>query len=280
MKSSPQRLGLVVLAVLLLSSVSFAVDIPLSNWTVPEYRGSSTGGGITTMGDVTPAVSFVAVTPCRLVDTRVAAGFPAPYGPPSLAQGVSRDFDLNSDPQCTGIPAAVEAYSLNVTVTNTQGAGFIKIWPQGGTQPNVSTQNYLAGQTLANAAIVPAGTGGGVSVIAGVSGTDVIIDINGYFTGEYNPGVRLFAQISGVGGAVQGRNIATVSGAFGVEEAFQRRVRHPAPPGFAASTTERDRGVSASGDPMPVAAGASSAKRRRASASSGKSQRTSSTRQE
>ena len=88
----------------------------------------------------------------------MAAAFPAPYGPPSLAQGVARDFDLNSDPQCTGIPAAVDAYSLNITVTNTQGAGFIKIWPQGGTQPNVSTLNYLGAQTLANAAIVPAGT--------------------------------------------------------------------------------------------------------------------------
>ena len=45
----------------------------------------------------------------------------------------------------------------------------------------VSTVNYVAGQTIANAAIVPAGTGGGVTVIAGVSGTDLIIDINGYF---------------------------------------------------------------------------------------------------
>jgi hypothetical protein len=71
---------------------------------------------------------------------------------------------------------------LNITVTNTKGPGFITVWPQGGTFPTVSTLNYVAGQTIANAAIVPSGTGGGISVVAGVHGTDLIIDINGYFS--------------------------------------------------------------------------------------------------
>lgn len=100
-----------------------------------------------------------------------------------------RNFDLNSDPQCPGIPAGpgVDVYSLNITVTNTLGPGFILIYPQGASQPTVSTVNYVAGQTIANAAIVPGGNGGGVTVIAGVSGADLIIDINGDFTDQYNP---------------------------------------------------------------------------------------------
>ena len=89
-----------------------------------------------------------------------------------------RNFTLTG--QC-GIPASAAAISLNVTVTNTQGPGFILIYPQGGAQPNVSTLNYVAGQTIANAAVVPLGTGGGVTVIAGVSGTDLILDTNGYY---------------------------------------------------------------------------------------------------
>jgi hypothetical protein len=71
---------------------------------------------------------------------------------------------------------------LNITVTNTTGSGFITVWPEGGTFPTVSTLNFVAGQTIANAAIVPSGTGGGISVVAGVHGTDLIIDINGYFS--------------------------------------------------------------------------------------------------
>jgi hypothetical protein len=122
---------------------------------------------------------FVAITPCRIVDTRGPAGT---FGGPSLPASTPRDFPLPSGP-CAGIPVSASAYSLNITVTNTQGPGFISIYPQGGAAPLVSTLNYLAGQTLANAAIVPAGTSGGVTVIAGISGTDLIIDINGYYSG-------------------------------------------------------------------------------------------------
>ena len=178
---------------LLTSPFLLATDIPLTNWTTPPYRSSAARGGISTLADVTPGIGFVGVTPCRIVDTRAVAGFPAGYGPPSMSAGAPRNFDLNSSGLCTGIPAGVEAYSLNITVTSTLGAGFILIYPQGGAQPPVSTLNYLAGQTVANAAIVPAGTNGGVTVIAGVSGTDLIIDINGYFTDDYNVGNRFAA---------------------------------------------------------------------------------------
>jgi hypothetical protein len=192
MKSSTAKsLALVLLAGFIASAAALAEDIPLQNWTVPPYHRMGASGGLTTMGgggDVTPAVPFVGYAPCRLVDTRTTTipNFPAGYGPPALAAGSPRNFDLNNQPNCVGIPAGVEAYSLNITVTNTLGPGFILIYPQGGAQPPVSTLNYLAGQTVANAAIVPAGTGGGVTVIAGVSGTDLIIDINGYFSDSGN----------------------------------------------------------------------------------------------
>ena len=182
-------------------------DIPLTNWTVPPYRGTTpAGGGLSTMTDVTPGIGFVGVVPCRLVDTR-QAGFPAGYGTPALSPGVPRNFDLNSDPLCTGIPTGVEAYSLNVTVTNTTGPGHLVIYSQGGAQPTVSSINYVAGQTIANAVIVPAeGTGGGVTVIAGVSGTDLIIDINGYFTDQYNNNGRFTIE-----GSVFGTGILLVT---------------------------------------------------------------------
>jgi hypothetical protein len=219
MKSSPKRLAFVLLAVLLVSSVLIAEDIPLSNWTVPAYHGSASSGGITTMADVTPGVAFVGFAPCRLVDTRTTTvpNFPAPYGPPALTGGVPRNFDLNNDPKCPGVAGGVAAYSLNITVTNTQGPGFILIYPQGGAQPPVSTLNYLAGQTVANAAIVPAGTGAGVTVIAGVSGTDLIIDINGYFPVVYNNdnGIFLLGTATGFG-LIDSFNVANTNNSAGV----------------------------------------------------------------
>jgi len=222
MKSSPKRLGFVLLAVLLASGAVLAqsVDIPLNNWTVPPYQSSSARGGITTMSDVTQGLAFVGVAPCRLVDTRTTTipNFPAGYGPPALTGGVPRNFDLNNDPKCTGLPGdgLIQAYSLNITVTNTQGPGFILIYPQGGSQPPVSTLNYLAGETVANAAIVPAGGAqGGVTVIAGVSGTDLIIDINGYFSEEAGNTTNFFYWQSGntgTFGAARFNNTDTGSG--------------------------------------------------------------------
>jgi len=156
-----------------------AGEIP--NWAAPAtWSPVRSAEALTTMGAVTSPLPFIGITPCRIVDTRTTTmpNFPAGYGPPALTGGVPRNFTLTG--QC-GIPSSAAAVSLNVTVTNTQGPGFILIYPQGATQPNVSTLNYVAGQTIANAAVVPLGTGGGVTVIAGVSGTDLILDTNGYY---------------------------------------------------------------------------------------------------
>ena len=167
---------------LLLSARAEAqIGATVANWSVPR-ASSSHAGAKGTMGDATQALPFIGVTPCRIVDTRGPAG---PFGGPSLPAGAPRNFALKTGP-CTGLPSSVDAYSLNITVTNTQGPGFILAYPQGGSQPVVSTLNYLAGQTVANAAIVPSGTSDGITLVAGVSGTDVIVDINGYFSGVLN----------------------------------------------------------------------------------------------
>jgi hypothetical protein len=172
--------SLLILTILFAASRANAqLGATVPNWPVPSSGSTSSGrlGGMRTLGDVTPPATFVGVTPCRIVDTRGPAG---PFGAPALSAAVSRNFTLLAGP-CTGFPQQVAAYSLNITVTNTLGPGFIKIYPQDGPVPVVSTVNYVAGQTVANAAIVPAGTGGGITVVAGVSGTDLVIDINGYF---------------------------------------------------------------------------------------------------
>ena len=57
---------------------------------------------------------------------------------------------------------------------------YLTAWPTGSAQPNVSTLNSWDGAVVANAAIVPAGTGGAISVFV-ASRTHVILDINGYF---------------------------------------------------------------------------------------------------
>jgi hypothetical protein len=66
--------------------------------------------------------------------------------------------------------------------------------------------NYPAGQTVANAAIVPTGTGGGITVVAGVSGTQLIVDINGYYAASLNSGEQFAITANFGGGAIRGVN--------------------------------------------------------------------------
>ena len=113
---------------------------------------------------------FVAVPPCRLVDTRQT-------GDP-IEGGTVRNFNLAQLGGC-GIPASAAAYSLNVTVAPHGPLHYLTIWPQGDAQPTVSTLNSLDGRVKANAAIVPS-VNNSVSVYA-TDTTDVILDIDGYF---------------------------------------------------------------------------------------------------
>ncbi len=133
----------------------------------------------------TPPIAFIAITPCRLADTR-GNGFTGPFGPPALIATTPRVFPVAG---FCGVPPTAQAVSANVTVTNTAGLGFISVWPDGSPQPVplVATLNYSAGQTIANAMIAPLGTTGGITIYPKV-GLDLIIDVNGYFdTGAAGP---------------------------------------------------------------------------------------------
>jgi hypothetical protein len=133
----------------------------------------------------TTAMSFYPMTPCRLVDTRLAAGA---LGGPSLTGGVARTFPLLSS-SCN-IPATARAYSLNYTAVPQGPLGFLTTWPAGQVQPLVSTLNATTGAVTANAAVVPAGTNGDISVFVSQS-SDLVIDVNGYFAPPGTGGLSL-----------------------------------------------------------------------------------------
>jgi hypothetical protein len=134
-------------------------------------------------------LEFYSVTPCRIADTRNGAGFSGSFGPPFLASGTQRTFPVPSS-GC-GIPWTAAAYSLNVTAVPHQPLGYLSIWPAGQAMPVVSTLNSYSGTVVANAAIVPAGAGGAISVYAS-DATDVLFDINGYFAPPLANGLQFY----------------------------------------------------------------------------------------
>ncbi len=134
-----------------------------------------------------PSLGFVPIAPCRIADTRNATG---PFGGPAIVGGQTRSFAI---PQSTcGIPATAAAYSLNVTVVPGGQLDYLTVWPTGQKMPNASLLNSLDGRTKANAAIVPAGTSGSISIFANAkTATNVVLDINGYFVSSMQTATAL-----------------------------------------------------------------------------------------
>jgi len=140
--------------------------------------GSDISPGNNTANDLTnvsPALRFISLAPCRVVDTRLATG---PLGGPRLTGGAVRTFPVPSS-SC-GIPANAKAYSLNATVVPQGFLGYLTLWPTGSAQPFVSSLNSYDGQIAANAVIVPAGTNGSIDAFV-TDNADLVLDINGYF---------------------------------------------------------------------------------------------------
>jgi ELWxxDGT repeat protein len=140
-------------------------------------NGTIVAGAGTATATISDSVSqiplgFYTVSPCRAVDTRT----PAPGVP--LSGGVARVFTLAGT---CGIPSTARAVSLNITVTGAVANGNVRLYAGGTTAPNVSTINFVAGQTRANNAITLLGTNGDIGALLAPSGTaHVIIDVNGY----------------------------------------------------------------------------------------------------
>ena len=147
------------------TSASTTVTMSAAETVVANFTAMTTTSGL----------AFYPVTPCRVVDTRNGNG---PFGGPIMSAGSTRSFAIPSS--ACGIPSTAQAYSLNITVVPPAALGYLTAWPAGQAQPYVSTLNSSNGAIIANAAIVPAGTGGSISIYVSDT-THVIIDINGYF---------------------------------------------------------------------------------------------------
>lgn len=134
---------------------------------------------------------YYAVSPCRVYDTRTGTSSAGGTGGGIINTATIRTFALRN---LCGIPADATAVSLNLTVvTPSAPQGDLRIAPYPGTFPNVSTSNYASGETIANGAIVPLGTGvaagdpdfqvlaAGCFPCSNTYTFHLLIDVNGYF---------------------------------------------------------------------------------------------------
>lgn len=138
-------------------------------------------------GDADRDLAYVPVTPCRIIDTRVAGG--------AIAANSTRSFDVTSissysgqggdSSNCNGVGAAgsFAAAAINFTVVTPSAAGYITAFPFQATQPLAATVNYIAGDIRGNFAVVKLDQGPSADELSvyTFAQTHLVADIVGYF---------------------------------------------------------------------------------------------------
>jgi hypothetical protein len=131
----------------------------------------------------TSGARYVALTPARILDTRVGTGSSG-----ALTSHVARTFAVVGK---GGVPTGATAVTGNLTVTQQSSRGFLFLGPVANNDPASSTLNFPVGDDRANGVTVALGDGinsplGTLSATyVGASAgamAQVIFDVTGYFT--------------------------------------------------------------------------------------------------
>jgi hypothetical protein len=95
----------------------------------------------------------------------------------ALAVGQAIDLDVAGT---AGIPSGATGVLLNVTAASATAGGYVTVYPCGTDRPLASNLNVAAGQTVANAVVVP--LGGGQACFYSSAPLHLVADIAGYIS--------------------------------------------------------------------------------------------------
>jgi hypothetical protein len=118
--------------------------------------------------------TYVPQSPARILDTRIGLGGFV------LSPGQTLDLQVTG---MGGVPSAgVSAVVLNVTAILNGPESFLTVYPSGTTRPLASNLNPVNGQAVPNLVVARLGTNGRVSIYSNLGFTDVVADVQGWYT--------------------------------------------------------------------------------------------------
>lgn len=148
-------------------------------------KALSGGDGPLQIGDASADLVYTPVTPCRILDTRVAGG--------AIPAGTSRGYDVSTwwfstfepqggvDGDCN-IPARPAAVAVNLAAVSPASAGYLTAYPHGEDQPLAATVNYPAGGVTSNEVLITVSATGTYDMrVYSHRQSHVVGDIVGYY---------------------------------------------------------------------------------------------------
>ena len=160
---------------------------PSTSESVSVYSSDNTDLVLDITGYFAPAslapsgLSLYTLPPCRVIDTRETSG--------QFQGELTVPFTTGNN--CS-IPSNAQAYVVNATVVPSGSLDFLTLWPDGIPQPTVSTLNAEDGDITSNMAMVST-TNGSIDAFAS-SGTQLILDVSGYFAAPPGPTVVILGD--------------------------------------------------------------------------------------
>ena len=146
------------------SSGSTHVVVDVSGW-YSDGTGTAFAGG-----------QYTALSPARVLDTRTGTG--GILG--ALTGGSLLNLTVTG---VGGVPSTgVSAVLLNVAVTQPTLMSYLTIFPTAAAMPLASSLNFVGGETVSNMVIAKVGSGGQISIFNAVGLTQIVADVNGWFT--------------------------------------------------------------------------------------------------
>lgn len=181
--------------------------------TVVVAAGSSSPGAVAAAAPNTDLV-YTPITPCRIVDTRLAGG-------PLSALGTRTFNGAGNSSQgggtCTAYTGTVPgALVMNVTADSLllgspSQSGFLSIYPAGISWPVTSWVNFAGGQIVANEGVSPINPTTGNFVAYTQNPTHVVVDVYGYFSAP-NPPIGSMTFLSSMGAGTVTTLLSGVAG--------------------------------------------------------------------
>ena len=153
-----------------------------------DPRLTQADAGTMALGAASSDLVYTPITPCRILDTRVAGG--------AIAGNFTRDFNAvvgsggnfssqgGSATDCGAVAAGQAAVVINLTAVTPAAAGFATAYPFGTARPLASSVNYTAGAIVNNSIVVKIPTPLTTKdfTVYTFASSDYVADIVGYYS--------------------------------------------------------------------------------------------------
>ena len=153
------------------AAIGAAVAVSLGGTTIGIVNATSSSG---------ERAVFVAITPCRLFDTRATE----PVGPRTTPLAAGETFQQavrGTNGNCV-LPSDAVAVAMNVTAVNGTSASYLTVWPSDAARPLASSLNWVAGAPpTPNKVDVKLGADGAIKLFNNAGNVDVLADVVGYY---------------------------------------------------------------------------------------------------